>query len=265
MDTNYEMQSRPGGSPEKFTAYLVGDSTVCDYGEDKDYAIPRGGIGMFLGDYLTGNIAVSNLALSGRSSKSFTAEDNYQKLLSGIREGDYLFIQFGHNDAKNANDEDIKLRYTDPDSDREAPGSFKYYLYEYYIKEALDKKARPILVTPVSRRSFDDNGKLKDTHGRYAEAVRELAGELDIPCIDLTRLTEDYYNRLGEEGTKALHAVYKNNTKGEGGLDNTHFNHNGAKCVAGILAEALMGIESDIKNHVDHEALNAPEYMTRAL
>ncbi|MBR1736681.1 MAG: hypothetical protein IJ736_06640, partial [Firmicutes bacterium] len=157
--------------------YIVGDSTACIYGKDDKYAIPRGGWGMYFQDFLKDGPEVIDLALSGRSSKSFTSEEEYQKLKDELGSGDYLIIQFGHNDQKKSSDEDLEKRYTDPEGGKDDEGSFKNSLYTNYIKLAQDKGAKPIILTPVTRRSFDEKGKIKDVHGLYDDAVRELASE----------------------------------------------------------------------------------------
>lgn len=240
--------------------FIVGDSTACVYGSDDNYAVPRAGWGMYLGDYIKG-AEVVDLAKSGRSSKSLTVEEEYSTLLKEMKEGDFLLIQFGHNDAKKSSEEDLKNRYTDPEGDKDTEGSFKYSLYNNYIKAAKDKGAEPILITPIARRSFDENGNVKDTHGLYDDAVRELAEEVNVPCVDATRITTELYQATGPDDTAAFHAVYKDVSKGDKGHDNTHLNHYGAKLVAGGIAKGLYNIE-DIKNYIDLSS--SDNYVTRA-
>ena len=132
--------------------FIVGDSTSCIYGYDDNYALPRAGWGMYLGDFLRSKYHVEDFAMSGRSSKSFATEDNYKKLLSEMNEGDYVLIQFGHNDAKKSNENDLKNRYTDSEGDINTEGSFKNSLYKNYIEPAERKRVqRPVLVTPIVR------------------------------------------------------------------------------------------------------------------
>lgn len=226
------------------TVYIAGDSTACEYGEDENYALPRAGWGMYLDEFLYG-IEVKDCAKSGRSSKSLVTEEEYNQIFDNIKEGDYLLIQFGHNDAKNTKPEDIELRYTNPEGDKDTEGSFKNSLYVNYIKPAQEKGAKPILLTPISRRKFGEDGKITDSHGLYDDAVRELAQELGIPCLDLTEETAAVYNVRGEEGTKAYHAIFKDGTKGENGFDNTHLNHYGAQQVAAMAAEELLDEDPD--------------------
>ena len=181
---------------EKNKIFIVGDSTACKYGSDDNYAVPRAGWGMYL-DMFTHDAEVVDLAKSGRSSKSLTVEDEYKTLLNDMGKGDYLLIQFGLNDAKKSSEEDIQTRYTDPEGDKDTEGSFKNSLYKNYVVPAIEKGAKPILITPISRRSFNDDGTVKDTHGLYDDCVRELAKELDIPCVDATKLTAELYKDEG--------------------------------------------------------------------
>ncbi len=240
--------------------FIVGDSTACIYGSDDNYAVPRAGWGMYLGDYVNG-AEVVDLAKSGRSSKSLTVEEEYQTLLNEMGEGDYLLIQFGHNDAKKSSEEDLNTRYTDPEGDINTEGSFKNSLYNNYIKVAEEKGATPILLTPIARRSFDENGNVEDTHGLYDDAVRELAEELNIPCVDATQITADLYQQTGLEDTAAFHAIYKDSSKGDKGHDNTHLNHYGGKVVAYNIAKELGSIDG-IGEYI--EISNSTNYMTRA-
>lgn len=231
----------------KTNVYVVGDSTACIYKEDEKYAIPRAGWGMYLQNYLDGKATVVDLALSGRSSKSFTTEKNYEKLKSSLKEGDYLIIQFGHNDAKRTSDKDKAERYTDPLGTIDTVGSFKNSLYANYIKLAREKGATAILISPVSRMKFDPTGKTEDTHEDYDDAVRALAKETNTPMIDMTAITADYYNQLGPENTKMMHAVFIDVTKK---IDGTHYSHYGANVIASKVASELSKLNVDLKNYV---------------
>lgn len=238
------------------TVYIAGDSTACEYGYDDNYALPRGGWGMYLGEFLKG-AEVVDLAKSGRSSKSFTAEDEYKEIFDNIDEGDYLLIQFGHNDAKKSSQEDLESRYTDPSGDKDTEGSFKHSLYTNYILPAQEKGATPVLLTPVSRNKFDDEGKVTDSHGLYDDAIRELAGELDMPYVDMTSATTDLYNQLGPSKAKDFHAIFKDTQKGDDGFDNTHFNRMGAKLIAALTALRLQATYPDtLGTYVDNTAIN---------
>lgn len=239
--------------------FIVGDSTACEYGYDENYAIPRNGWGMQLERFLKPQAQVVNLAKSGRSSKSLTAEDNYTTLLEEMKPGDFVLIQFGHNDAKNKSEEDLATRYTDPDGEKDQIGSFKNSLYTNYILKAQEKGATPILLTPIVRRSFDENGQLEDTHGRYDDCVRELARELNVELIDINQITTDLYNNAGEEYTKLFHAVYNSREKGADGLDNTHLNSVGAMLVASYVAKELESGTYSLSPYVDLSATAVTE------
>lgn len=247
---------------ESTRIFIVGDSTACEYGSDDNYAVPRAGWGMYLGEYAP-NAEIINLAKSGRSSKSLTVEEEYQTLLSEIGENDYLLIQFGHNDAKKSSEEDLKNRYTDPEGDINTEGSFKNSLYTNYIKAAQDKGAIPILLTPIARRSFDEAGNVKDTHGLYDDAIRNLGDELNIPCVDVTKITTELYQELGFDGTAAFHAIYKDVTKGDKGHDNTHLNHYGANMIAYGIAKGLSNIDG-IKDKIAFSGGVDSNLVTRA-
>lgn len=239
----------------KSTVFVVGDSTACEYGYDNNYIIPRAGWGMYLDEFLNDNADVVDLALSGRSSKSFTVEDNYKTLLSSMKEGDFVLIQFGHNDAKQSSEEDKANRYTSAEGDKDTAGTFKNSLYVNYIKPAMEAGATPVLLTPISRHSFDDQGNVEDTHGLYDDAVLELAEELDLDCIDMTSITAQLYNDLGADMAIVYHAVFRDTSKGTDGYDTTHLNHFGGANIARNVAYNMYDIDST-KNLVDIENVN---------
>lgn len=229
---------------DKTKIFIAGDSTACKYGRDDNYSVPREGWGMALSYMVYDDKAeVVDLAMSGRSSKSFTTEDNYKTLINDMGEGDYVIIQFGHNDAKKTKPEDLQNRYTSDEGDKDTDGSFKNSLYKNYILPTQEKGATPILMTPVSRHDFDDNGKCSDTHGKYDDCIRELAQELNVPCVDMTQLTSDMYDKEGKSQTEAYHALYKTVEKGKYGHDDTHFNRYGALTVAEIARGELLKLD----------------------
>jgi lysophospholipase L1-like esterase len=232
----------------KPTVFLVGDSTVSEFNDP--YYYPRYGYGTQLANYMTSDVTINNLALSGRSSKSFTTEANYTTLTSTIKSGDYLIIAFGHNDEK-AGDDSL---YTDPTGDSSTAGSFKYYLYNYYIKLAKDKGATPVLCTPIVRRVASTTGTYTGTSihvttdsvvgtvtykgGDYSAAIIALAGEQSVPYVDLTTLTKTLHTTLGigTDATALLHAWLFLTPKA---VDNTHTNLFGASYNAYLFANAL--------------------------
>lgn len=235
----------------KTKVFLVGDSTVSSFNDE--YYLPRFGYGTKLKDYLNDDIEVVNLALSGRSSKSFLVESNYQKLMSELKEGDYLIIGFGHNDQKNEVE-----RYTNPNLSVTDETSFKYYLYEYYIKMAQEKGATPILATPIVRRNTGNNYEGSSGHitndqgtqypgGNYQKAIIELAEEKLITVIDLTAITKSHYLAIGAEEAIKYHAQTGKNIAT---IDDTHLNEFGASFIAYSLVEALKETESTLKSFV---------------
>lgn len=256
---------QPGGDDptptEKPTLYLVGDSTVCAFTDA--YYYPRYGYGTQLPEYLTDGINVVNLALSGRSSKSFTTEANYQTLLDSLKAGDYLLISFGHNDQKDEAD-----RFTDASKDHTDPTSFGYHLYEYYVKVAQEKGATPILVTPIVRADSDDDYTGSEGHitatGDYRQAILDLATAKGVAVIDMTTITREEYEAIGYDEAVKYHAVTKGKYDTDGttviadmvSVDKTHLNIYGAKYVAYRLAGELAKIDG-IKVFVK-ETLTAP-------
>lgn len=214
-------------APHTITLYLAGDSTVTDQPED---GFPYAGWGQMLPLFLKHDIVVANHAVSGRSSKSFIDEGRLDVILSEMKANDFLFIQFGHNDQKP--DEE---RATDPAT------TYKSYLQKY-IAGAKNKGAFPVLITSVHRRFFESDGKLQNTHVAYLDAVRELAVELTVPLIDLGEMSENLFQTLGNEETKAL---FMWGAAGEfanfpGGVqDNTHFQEYGAMRIAELIVKGI--------------------------
>ena len=244
------------------TVYLVGDSTVCSFADG--YYYPRYGYGTQLGSYLTEKAEVVNLALSGRSSKSFLVEANYETLKNSLKEGDYLIIGFGHNDEKS----DDAARFTDASKPYTDPASFGYSLYENYIKLAIEKGATPILCTPIVRAATDNDYSGSEGHvtatGDYAQAIRDLGAAVGVPVVDLTAITAEEYAAKGFDVIKNYHAVTVGKLDTDGttvvpnfdSVDKTHLNVYGAKFVAYSLAVELGKIDG-IRNYVA-EGIVAP-------
>ncbi len=227
------------------TLFLVGDSTVCEFNDA--YYYPRYGYGTQLSNYLDKSVTVNNLAISGRSSKSFINEANYNTLKTSIKAGDYLMIGFGHNDEKN----DDAARFTNPTGGIEDETSFKHYLYNYYIKIAQDAGATPILCTPVVRADTSNNYAGASGHvtsdGDYAECIRELGKEKNVTVIDLTQKTKDFYTQIGFNEAINYHAW---TTKNSASVDKTHLNILGAKNVAYMFADSLKATDNTLKDYV---------------
>ncbi len=257
-----------GSTPlaENSKIYVVGDSTVCEFSDN--YYLPRYGYGTQLHEYL--NVKkeqVVNLALSGRSSKSFLTESAYTTLTSSISAGDYLIIGFGHNDEKSAE----PARFTDPSAPHTqattAKGdSFQYVLYENYVKVAKEKGATPILCTPITR--YDASGSYTGakvhvtTDGNYPEAIKTLGAATSTTVIDLTGLTATEYKKDNAAAANYhAHTTYKleGETKVPDGRDDTHINKYGAKMVAYQFAQALKNTDCALKNTVKDVAAPTKE------
>lgn len=235
------------------TIFIIGDSTAAK--KDLSTGSPERGWGMALQCFFDDTfIRVDNHAVNGRSSKSFIDEGRWQKVLDKIQPGDYVIIQFGHNDEKPKPD-----RHTDPGS------TFDYNLAKF-VRETREKGGIPVLMNAVVRRNFakkavknDDDEALRnttfkdapqqmegdsliDTHGLYRVAPRDVAVRMNCHFIDANKITHDLEQSLGVEGSKKLHMWYK---PGEhpalpaGRQDNTHYNIYGAHEVAQRLANAL--------------------------
>ncbi|MDD6051837.1 MAG: pectinesterase family protein [Clostridiales bacterium] len=216
-----------GWNPQRRTPtwFLCGDSTMADYAP---CFAPMTGWGQALKD-LVDDAFVENCAVCGRSSKSFVAEKRLGFVELCLRKGDKLFIQFGHNDEK----EDIE-RATQPWV------TYPEYL-GMYIDAARAQGAEPILLTPIARRHFDENGCLKHTHGDYPAAMRNLATHRNVRLLDMEKATEALLASLGAEGSKALfnwqekgHPNYP-----DGVQDNTHLSDTGAMRLAQLALDLL--------------------------
>ena len=209
------------GGAELPTIYLAGDSTVCDYPAER---APMTGWGQALKDFCKPGVTVVNLAAGGRSTKSFQTEGRWKKLVDSLKPGDYVFIQFGHNDQK----KNVPKLYAAADTDYRAN-------LEKFIADVRAKKATPILCTPVSRRHFSSNGEFRPSLGRYPEVVRKTARAQHVALIDLTDFTEKLFRAVGpEDSQKYLTIVAPGEYPGypKGPKDNTHYSRLGATTIA---------------------------------
>ena len=210
---------------KKITIWLCGDSTM-SIKEKKAY--PESGWGMPFVYFWDSTVTVENLAKNGRSTSSFRTEGLWKKVLDNAGEGDYVAIQFGHNDEV-----PTKKTYT-------TEIEFKNNLKQY-VSEARSKKATPILLTPMARRKFDTKGKIEGTHDVYSQIVRDVAKNENVVLFDMDKITQQLYQEFGAENSKLLFLQLKpgeHPNYPEGKDDNTHFNELGARLIAQlVLAE----------------------------
>jgi lysophospholipase L1-like esterase len=228
------------GVPEKKASlYLIGDSTMAGKTADK---YPETGWGQVLPSFFSSEIIIKNHAVNGRSTKSFIEEGRWRALVDSLHKGDYVCIQFAHNDEKS----DDSLRFTNPVT------AYRSNLIRF-ITETREKGAFPILITPIVRRNFNEEGVLVDTHGLYALVIHEVSLEYNVPLIDLQLLTEELVILLGEESSKKLfnwldpgeHANYP-----EGKQDNTHLNRTGAMEVARLFVQEVEKQDLGLNNYI---------------
>ncbi len=209
--------------------FYAGDSTVA---QNNIFSYPQTGIGQMLPLYLKQQYIIQNYGVNGRSTKSFMDEGRLRAIEQEIREGDFLFIQFGHNDEKIED----PARYCAP------YGAYQENL-ETFINVAREHKAHPVLITSLYRRLFDEEGTLiENTHGEYPDAMKEVGKRLDVPVIDLCELSRKLLIETGDEASRKwfmnfAEGLYENFPEGK--TDNTHLRGEGAMCFAGMIAGEL--------------------------
>jgi DNA sulfur modification protein DndE len=215
--------------PEKKpTIFLIGDSTMANKPLHEN---PERGWGQFLPKFMTDDVEIQNHAVNGRSTKSFLKENRWDTVMGRMKAGDYVLIQFGHNDSK--------LQ----DSNRSAPAHtlYKENLVRY-VNDTRSKGATPILITPVMRRKFDAAGKFVDQHGDYPAVVKEVAAMLNVLLIDLHKSTEALIIKEGIENSRRfflnIPANHFKNYRGKA-EDNTHFSEYGASSVASLVCQSI--------------------------
>lgn len=216
------------------TVFLCGNSTVVD--QDNE---PWASWGQMIPRFFDDRVAFANYAESGESANTFIGAGRLKKLLTQMKEGDYIFIEFGHNDQK-----------------QKGPGKGAYYSYmtslKTFIDEARLKGANPVLVTPTQRRSFKD-GKIADTHEDYPEAMKWLAQKENIPLIDLHAMTRTLYEAMGVDESKKAFVHYPANTypnQPKALEDNTHFNPYGAYQIAKCVIEGIKSLNLPLAKHI---------------
>lgn len=223
------------------TVFLAGNSTVVDEANE-----PWCGWGQVFPLFFTPKVAIANYAESGEAANTFVSSKRFAKLLTKIKRGDYLFIEFGHNDQKQKGEG--KGPYTSYKSD-----------LKYLVDAARAKGANPVLVTSMHRRSFDENGKVINTHGEYPNAVRLLAKEENVPLIDLNNMSKELYEAWGVEGSKKAFVHYPAGTfpDQEKALeDNTHFNPYGGYQIARCIIKGIIDDKLPIQKFIKKEYRN---------
>lgn len=233
---------------DAITVYLAGDSTVTDQAKE-----PWSAWGQMLPRFFKPNVAIANHAESGESLKSFIGEHRLEKILETLKAGDYLLIQFAHNDQKPG------------PSHVDAFTSYKEYLMNL-VTAARERKAIPVLVTSMHRRSFDAQEKIINTLADYPEAMRQLAKAENIPVIDLNVMSKDLFEALGPEGTLKAFVHYPAGTfpgQEKELKDNTHFNSYGAyelaRCVVEGMRATKLGIAKYLRDDVASFAPRHPD------
>ncbi|MEI3790699.1 MULTISPECIES: rhamnogalacturonan acetylesterase [unclassified Chryseobacterium] len=225
---------------QKPTLFLIGDSTMANKeNPDKN---PEHGWGQVLPQFLTTGIEVQNHAMNGRSSKSFRTEGRWDKVMKQLKKGDFVIIQFGHNDQKLKD----STKFTNPYTQYRAN-------LERYVNETRAKGATPILMTSIVRRNFTENGVLIDTHKEYPLVVRMVANDMKVPFIDMQLLTEQMEIAYGPENSKKLHLHFvegENPYYPKGKADDTHLSKLGAETVAKLALKDLKSLNIGLEKYI---------------
>lgn len=217
------------------TLFLCGNSTVVD--QDNE---PWASWGQMIPYFFNTGVSIANYAESGESANSFISAGRLRKALSQIKAGDYIFMEFGHNDQK-----------------QKGPGKGAYYSFmtslKTFIDEARAHGAHPVLVTPTQRRSFNADGHIRDTHENYPEAMHWLAAKESVPLIDLNEMTRILYEALGPETSKRAFVHYPAGSypgQTTPFADNTHFNPYGAYQIAQCVMEGVKKVIPELAKHL---------------
>ncbi len=225
------------GPQKKTIVYLIGDSTIAN---KEIRAFPEHGWGMPFAHFFDSTVVVDNRAKNGRSTRTFREEGLWQPVLNNLQAGDYVFIQFGHNDEV-----ETKKSYTTKEQ-------FRANLVRY-VAETKAKGATPVLLTPVARRKFDAAGRVQGTHDVYAAIVRETAQSLGVALIDLDTKSQQLIQQLGLEASKHL---FNHLNAGEhpnypdGKTDDTHFSELGARKMAQLVLASVREQRLPLADHI---------------
>lgn len=225
---------------QKPVLFLIGDSTMANKeNPDKN---PEHGWGQVLPQFFTAGIEIQNHAVNGRSSKSFRTEGRWDQVEKQLKKGDFVIIQFGHNDQK------IKdsAKFTNPYTQYRAN-------LERYVRETRAKGAIPILMTSIVRRNFNENGVLIDTHKEYPLVVRIVSSEMKVAFVDMQLLTEQLEISYGPENSKQLHLHYKKGENlyyPEGKEDDTHLSEPGAEAIARLAVKSMKTLKIGLEKYI---------------
>ncbi|WP_276483950.1 rhamnogalacturonan acetylesterase [Paraflavitalea pollutisoli] len=225
---------------DKITVYLIGDSTVCTQPVSQ---APVTGWGTPFATFFNESVTVDNHARGGRSTRTFLSENRWQPIEHALKPGDYVFMQFGHNDE--AKGEQYKDRYTTPEDYRKNLMRF--------VAETRAKSAFPVLVTPVSRRRFTKEGKASATHVEYSKIVVEVAAAQQVPLIDLDTRSRKLFDSLGPDASKVLFNISEpgvNPQFPDGVNDNTHFSEYGARLMAQLVYDEMRKLRLELMKHI---------------
>jgi lysophospholipase L1-like esterase len=225
---------------KKPTLFLIGDSTMAN--KENPEKNPEHGWGQVLNQFFTAGIEIQNHAMNGRSSKSFRTEGRWNTIEKQLKKGDFVIIQFGHNDQKVKD----STKFTNPYT------QYRVNL-ERYVKETRAKGAIPVLMTSIVRRNFNENGALIDTHKEYPLVVRMVADDLNVPFVDMQLLTEQLEIAYGPENSKKLHLHFKEGEEPyypKGKDDDTHLSKLGADLEAKLAADALKNLKTGLEKFI---------------
>ena len=218
---------------EPITVWLAGDSTMAQKQPDKR---PETGWGEALQPcFDSSQVRIANRAMNGRSTRSFVAEGRWKAIVDSMKPGDWVFIQFGHNDEKAGT-----ANYSSPDD-------YRRNLLRF-VDDVRSRGGHPVLFTPVVRRRFEGE-HLVDTHGAYPDAARAAAAESHVPLVDMTRASTALVEPLGPDSSRTLwlHLEPGANANYPTGVhDDTHFNPRGAERMAGLAIDAIRSLHLDL-------------------
>ena len=222
---------------EPVKVYLIGDSTMAI---KRPETYPETGWGMPFVQFFDSTVVIDNRAQNGRSSRTFIEEGRWSPVVEALKPGDYVFIQFGHND-------EIPTKKSATTKEQ-----FKSYLIKY-VSDTRSKKAQPILLTSMARRKFDEKAKVVGTHDEYAQIVRNVAKETKTPLIDMDPKSQKLLQDLGQDKSALLfnHLLpeeHPNYPKGKS--DDTHFNELGARLMAQIVLSEIKLLDLDLKTRI---------------